>query len=145
MTEEKQRPKIGVGVYVIKDGKILFAQRHRNNAHAPGMWAPPGGHLEMNESWEECAEREVREETGVSISNIRFMTATNDIYPGENRHYVTLHMRADWRAGEAQNMEPDKAEKVEWLDWHNLPEPLMTACSNFRKNGYNPLHFIDNK
>ncbi|TSC62841.1 MAG: 7,8-dihydro-8-oxoguanine triphosphatase [Parcubacteria group bacterium Athens0416_74] len=138
---EVQRPKVGLGVYIVKDGKVLFCQRHDQNKHAAGSWAPPGGHLEMNESWEECAAREALEETGVEIQNIRFMTATNDIYPEEHTHYVTLHMRADWKSGEGENREPDKAQKVEWRDWDNLPEPLMVACSNFKKNGYNPLNF----
>ena len=39
----ENRPKIGVGIIVIKDGKILFGKR--KNAHNEGSWSFPGGHL----------------------------------------------------------------------------------------------------
>lgn len=52
----------------------------------------PGGHLEVGESPEECAAREVEEETGLTIitDDIRFLTATNDVFEAEGKHYVTL-------------------------------------------------------
>ncbi|HLC69503.1 MAG TPA: NUDIX domain-containing protein [Patescibacteria group bacterium] len=54
---EDKRPKVGVGVFVFKDGKILFGQR-KNTGHGVGCWSLPGGHLEFNEGVESCAERE---------------------------------------------------------------------------------------
>ncbi|MBU0929712.1 MAG: NUDIX domain-containing protein, partial [Nanoarchaeota archaeon] len=57
--------RVGVGVYIIKDNKILFGKR--KGFHGSGTWCPPGGHLEFNESIEECAIREVMEETGIKI------------------------------------------------------------------------------
>ncbi|RLC15632.1 MAG: DNA mismatch repair protein MutT, partial [Deltaproteobacteria bacterium] len=55
------RPLIGVAAIVIKDKKVLLGKR--KNAHGAGTWAFPGGHLEYKESIEECAKREVFEET----------------------------------------------------------------------------------
>lgn len=49
----------------------------------------PGGHLEYGESFAECAKREVLEETGLKVGNIKFLVATNDIF-GEGKHYVTI-------------------------------------------------------
>lgn len=49
----------------------------------------PGGHLEHGESFAETAAREVQEETGLEIGNIKFLTATNDVFP-EGKHYVTI-------------------------------------------------------
>jgi ADP-ribose pyrophosphatase YjhB (NUDIX family) len=59
-----------------------------------GTWALPGGHLESGESFETCAEREVLEETGLKISDVRFLTAVNSIMGDENKHYVTIFMGA---------------------------------------------------
>ena len=59
--KEEKRPKVGVGVFVFKDGKTLLGKR--KNAHGDGTWNPPGGHLEFNESIEQCAQREVLENT----------------------------------------------------------------------------------
>lgn len=63
-----ERPKVGIGVIVRKEGKVLLGKR--KNSHGAGSWAFPGGHLEYGESWEECARREVKEETGIAIKNM---------------------------------------------------------------------------
>lgn len=52
----------------------------------------PGGHLEFGESWEECARREILEETGLAVRDVRFLTATNDVFAAEKKHYVTIFM-----------------------------------------------------
>jgi 8-oxo-dGTP diphosphatase len=62
-----ERPKVGVGVFIIKDKKILMGKRI--NSHGEGTWSLPGGHLEFFETFEDCAKREVMEETGLKISN----------------------------------------------------------------------------
>jgi 8-oxo-dGTP diphosphatase len=65
--ENKNRPKVGIGVIIKKDNKILFGKR--KNAHGDGTWSFPGGHLEFGETWEECAMRETLEETGINVSS----------------------------------------------------------------------------
>lgn len=70
-----------MGVIIIKDGKVLFGQRL--NDHGAGSWSVPGGHLERNETWEDCGKRETKEETGLEIANLRFVAATNDIFKRE--------------------------------------------------------------
>lgn len=132
-----ERPGVGLGVYIRKDGKILLGLR--KSAHGFGKWCPPGGHLEMGETWEECSKRETFEETGLEIQNVRFVTATNDIFTESGKHYITLTMIADWKGGDASVMEPGKCEKWEWFEWENLPEPLMITVNNFKKTGYNPF------
>ena len=50
------------GALIIRDGKILFQRRADN-----GKWGLIGGLLEMNETYEEAALREIREETGLEV------------------------------------------------------------------------------
>jgi 8-oxo-dGTP diphosphatase len=133
----ENRPKIGVGVIILKDGKVLLGKR--KNAHGEGSWCCPGGHLEFNESWKECATRETLEETSLKIKNIRFATATNDIFPIEEKHYVTIFMLADYDSGELQIMEPEKCERWEWFNWEKLPEPLFIPEQNLIKQGFTPF------
>ncbi len=134
---ENKRPKVGIGVIVIKNGKVLLGKR--KGAHGEGSWSFPGGHLEFNESWEDCALRETKEETGIKIKNLRFGTATNDIFQAEKKHYITIFMLADYDSGEVKIMEPEKCERWEWFEWDNLPQPLFLPIQNLRKRNYNPF------
>lgn len=116
-------PKVGVGVFVFKDGKFLMGQRR--NAHGDGSWSVPGGHLEFGESWHETAQREVLEETGLKITNLRFGGVTNDYFPDEQKHYVTIWMLSDHLEGEPEIIEPDKYVELCWCDFDTLPQPLF--------------------
>lgn len=129
-------PKIGVGVIVNKDGKILMQQRR--NAHGDGTWSFPGGHLEWGESPEECAIRESREEMGIEIRDVKPAAFTNDIFSEEDKHYVTLFMTAKITSGEPRIMEPDKTTDMGWFAWDEMPEPLFLPVQNLKRQGYRP-------
>lgn len=133
----EQRPKVGVGVAVIRDGKVLVGKR--KNAHGEGTWAFPGGHLEYGETLEDCARREVAEETGLKITNIRHADFTNDIFVKEDKHYVTLYLVADCAHGEPEVKEPDKCEGWEWYAWEDIPKPIFLSMEHLIEQGYNPF------
>ena len=136
--QHKDRPKVGVGVIIIKDNKVLLGKR--KGAHGPGTWCFPGGHLELNEEVEDCAQRETQEETGITVKNVRRATAfTNDIHKSEGRHYITLFVISDYASGEAQVKEPEKCERWEWFSWDKLPEPLFLPIQNLMKQGFSPF------
>jgi 8-oxo-dGTP diphosphatase len=118
--------RVGIGVFVWKDGKFLMGQRL--GSHGENTWSVPGGHLELNESWEQCAKREVMEETGMNITNVRFLTATNDIFKKESKHYATIWVYSDWQSGAPAIIEPDKFIRMEWHDFKTLPAPLFEPC-----------------
>jgi 8-oxo-dGTP diphosphatase len=126
--EEKPRPKVGVGVMVFKDGKVLMGKR--KNSHGSGQWAPPGGYFEHGESFEGAVKREVKEESGIEIQNIRFLSLYNekDHMP---KHMVNIGFVADWKSGEPVVLEPEKCEGWEWYEVDNLPEPLFATVSNY--------------
>lgn len=124
-----ERPKVGVGVLIIKDSKILLGKR--KNAHGNGTWAPPGGHLEFGESLENCAKREALEETGIEIFNPQKLGFTNDVFVQENKHYVTIFMIANNFHGIPKTLEPDKCECWHWFYLDKLPENLFLSMKNF--------------
>ena len=80
----------------------------------PGSLGLPGGHLEFGESFEQCASREVEEETGLQLNPspaaIHLLTATNNLLSygnstgpqGSTAHYVTIFMLAHVRDPAAQ-------------------------------------------
>ena len=134
---EEKRPRVGMGVFVLKEGKFLLGKR--KNAHGEGSWCLPGGHLEFNEKLEDCAKREVMEETGVKIKNIRFSTITNDMFKEEGKHYITIFMLADWIEGKVKVMEPEKCEEWRWVTKDNLPKPMFLPLQNLLKRDFNLL------
>jgi 8-oxo-dGTP diphosphatase len=117
------RPFIGVAAFVCRDGKFLMQQR--KGAHGEGTWSTPGGHLEFGETFQECAAREVKEETGMEIQNVRIGTVTNDIFKDDNKHYVTIWLVSDWKSGEPSITEPDKCIDQRWINFESLPDPLF--------------------
>ena len=122
---EEQITKVGVGVMILKDGKVLLGKRR--NSHGAGEYAFTGGHLEYMESFEDCAKRETREECGIEIKNIRFNCVSN-VTSHKPKHYVHIGLVADWESGEPTVLEPEKRESWGWYDMSNLPEPLFDFC-----------------
>jgi 8-oxo-dGTP diphosphatase len=58
-----------MGVLVMRRGRVLLGRRR--GSHGEGYYAAPGGHIEFGESFEQAARREVREETGLEIADLR--------------------------------------------------------------------------
>lgn len=101
--------RVGVGV-LVRRGHQVYAGI-RSNSHGHSKLALPGGHLEWNETWIECAVREVQEEMGVELQSAQFFHATNDIMRDDHKHYVTIFMTGSL-ADDAvpENKEPEKCE-----------------------------------
>lgn len=117
------RPFVGTAVFVVRDGKFLFQQR--KGSHGEGSWSTPGGYLEFGETLEACAKREVHEETGMEISNIRIGGVTNDIFEQDGKHFITVWLVSDWESGEPAITEPEKCIEQRWVDFDSLPRPLF--------------------
>ena len=128
------RPLIGVAVIVIKNGRVLLGKR--KNSHGDGTWAFPGGHLEFGESIKDCARREIFEETGIQIENLRYGPYTNDIFEKEDKHYVTLFVLADYASGVATVKEPHKCEEWQWHHWPPQVKPHFLPIVNLLKQNY---------
>lgn len=133
---EARNPRVGVGVIVLRDGRVLLGLRR--GSHGAGTWALPGGHLEFGESVEACAAREALEETGLAIEQLRPGPFTNDVMQAEDRHYVTLFVVAGAATGEVELREPQKCERWAWFDWSDLPEPLFQPLQTLKRSGYAP-------
>jgi 8-oxo-dGTP diphosphatase len=121
--------RVGVAVIIMRQNTILLGERI--GAHGANTWATPGGHLEFGEAVEQCAIREVYEETGLNVSNITKLDFTNDIFSAENKHYITLYVKAEYKDGEPTLNEPNKCIQWRWCDIHNLPSPLFTSLKNY--------------
>lgn len=129
------RPKVGVAIIVIKDSRVLLGKR--TGSHGSGTWQFPGGHLEYGERVEDCAKRELFEETGLTIRHLRSGPYTNDFFKAEQKHYITLFVIADYDSGVLTVKEPKKCEKWAWFNWSQLPEPKFLPIRNLIKQNFN--------
>lgn len=121
------QPRVGVGIMVIKNNLVLLGERL--GSHGAGEYAWPGGHLEHLESFADCARREVKEETGMEIQNIKFLRLMNLIEYAP-KHYVDIALTAEWQSGEPKVLEPDKCRGWDWYHLDNLPEPLFFTITS---------------
>jgi 8-oxo-dGTP diphosphatase len=138
--EEHNQPRVGVGIMIFKEGKVLIGKR--KGSHGEGEYAWPGGHLEYMESFEECAKRETREEAGIEIENVRFLRLINSRdYPP--KHYVDIGLIAEWKSGEPRVMEPEKCESWGWYDPENLPQPLFKFLPSYFESLKTGRNFFD--
>ena len=118
--------RVGVGAFILSSSSSAqnptFLIGKRLGSHGAGTFALPGGHLEFGESPEECASREILEETGLEVKNLRFLTATNDVLRQDRKHYVTMFVVCERvsEEEEARVMEVDKCEGWEWSSWEEL-------------------------
>src|SRR6266704_3029054 len=121
--QHKQSANVGVSVLVRKGDRILLEKRE--HTHGAGTWGPPSGHIDYGETPEQAAIRETQEETGVSISDVKFRVFTNDVFEAEHKHYITLWFEARYVSGEPEVRAPEEESEVGWFTLGALPQPLF--------------------
>ena len=129
--------KIGIGILLLKDNKILLGHRcskvDTGGIYEPDSWCLPGGKQEYDETILECAKRETKEETNLDVNNLEVFGAGDDF--GKDRHFVTIYVLAKEYSGELKVTEPYKLDEWKWFDIDNLPDNLYPPSKNSIK-GY---------
>ncbi len=117
-------PKAAVGAVVIEEGKVLLIRR--KYPPKKGKWAIPGGSVNLGESLQAAAEREIMEETGLIIKAGE-PVHTFDLIERDPEgeilfHYVIVDLHGDYVSGDIQPADdvsdagwfaPDKIEGLE--------------------------------
>lgn len=124
-----ERPKVGIGIIIEnEEGQVLIGKR--KGSHSP-FYSIPGGHLELGETFEQAAIKEVLEETGLKIFSPRVICVTNnlDTFKIEGKHYISVTLFTKQFKGTPVVLEPDKCEGWEWLDPTAIPVPQFDASA----------------
>lgn len=119
--------EIAITALVRKDNKYLVLRRLKTLKRWPGMWTVPGGRLETTDyvdlpkdtdtSWynvlERTLKREVKEEAGIEITNVEYLTSIASIVEGKIPMLI-LSCVADYASGDI-TLEPDEADEFRWV------------------------------
>lgn len=116
---------VGAGVLLLDEQNRVLLQ-HRTDSHD---WSTPGGACELGESLEQTARRELLEETGLEVGELRLFTVLSGSeyyyrYPNGDEVYNVSAMYLGRYAGETLRLDPEETKDVQFFALDRLP-PLM--------------------
>jgi 8-oxo-dGTP diphosphatase len=114
------RPAVTVDAVLVSSGKsVLLIERGREPYK--GKWALPGGFIDMEESLETACLRELQEETGITINEVKQFKAFGAV--GRDPRHRTISVVFYAFVGEEQPaLAGDDAAKAKWFPLDELPE-----------------------
>lgn len=124
---ESNLHEVAITAIVVKKGKFLILRRDKTKLRFPGMWTVPGGKLEVTdyvglpkdtkEYWynvlEKTLAREVREEAGIKIENVQYLTSLATVHEDGNPSLV-ISCTADYKSGEIK-LQPEETDQYAWV------------------------------
>lgn len=115
---------ICVNMFVKKDGKFLMLKRSDKKKFAPDIVHPIGGKLELGENPLEGAHRELMEEAGIKVKNVRLEAVLHEIAPAqENRtDWLNFHFSGEYDSGEIKETEEGE---LFWLSPEEIKEQKL--------------------
>jgi ADP-ribose pyrophosphatase len=120
------QPQVAVGAVVIKNNHVLLVRRGKPPAQ--NQWAIPGGAVNLGETLQQAAEREILEETGVTVRAgaplYTFDVIRHDAHRRIQFHYVIIDLLAEYIEGEP--VAGDDAKDAQWVS----PKQLKTLDVN---------------
>lgn len=119
--------EVAITAIIVKDGRFLITRRAVTKKRFPGMWTVPGGKLETKDYlnlpkdtefyWynilEQVLRREVREETGIEIENIQYVTSLATVH-ADGAPSLVISCLADYVSGEIR-MQPEEVDQFAWV------------------------------
>lgn len=121
-TYDYPRPAVTVDLVLLSsEGEPRILLIRRRGEPFAGMWALPGGFIDMDESLEAAARRELYEETGVEVKRLEQLHTFGD--PGRDPRGRTISV-VYVSIVDAANVQPraaDDAAEVGWFPLHHLP------------------------
>ncbi len=108
-------PVVAVGAVVFNNGRVLLVRR--GQPPSDDLWAIPGGKVRLGESLQAAAEREILEETGLTVRAGR-PVHTFDVIERDDRgrvrfHYLIVDLRAEYAGGTVRA--GDDAREARWI------------------------------
>ncbi|WFD10208.1 NUDIX domain-containing protein [Tepidibacter hydrothermalis] len=114
----KQYPEPTVGAIIFNpEGKILLCKSHKWN----NQYVIPGGHIELGEKMEDALRREILEETGLHIYDIKLISLKESVYSNKfhsKKHFIFIDYTCKTDSTNVQLN--DEADGYEWVDLQEI-------------------------
>lgn len=125
-------------VFIRKDGKWLLMKRSPLKKYAPNKIHPFGGKIDPDENPYKAAVREVKEETGLSIKNLKLEAVVNELKPDDRspENWLIFHFSADYESGELLHTE--EGEVVYLTDKELVKANLFPSVEKIIRHIVNP-------
>lgn len=126
---------VNVEAAVVRDGEYLCIERSADEDHAAGLLAFPGGKVEQapgnTDTIEATARREVREEVGVDVGDVRYVRSRTFETDG-GTPCLNVVTRCEYEDGDARALDPEEVAAVHWLapgeiEDHEAAPPYLEA------------------
>ena len=125
--ENKYLHEVAITAIIVKDNKYLITRRSASKRRFPRMWTVPGGKLETDDYinlpkdtkdyWynvlEKVLRREVKEEVGLDIKNIVYVTSPATVHADSNPSLV-ISCLADYESGEV-TLQKEETDDFKWV------------------------------
>lgn len=122
---KKELKQIQVAIAIIRKGGKIFIQKRPNKGLMAGLWEFPGGKIEGDETEREALEREILEEIGISLKNIKLFKKIKHAYTS---YKVDLHcFEAEYQAGDIQLKSAIESKWVKPLELKKYPFPAANV------------------
>ncbi len=129
-----EAPRVAVGAVVFHQGQVLLVLRDQEPAK--GVWAIPGGSVNLGETLQAAAEREVLEETGLSIQAgeiiYTFEVIQRDAAGRVLYHYVILDLAAEPLNPDQALAAADDVSAAGWFSRTDLERPDLPVSDTTR-------------
>lgn len=128
MNQNQFLHEVAITAIIVKGERFLIIQRSKNKKRFPGLWTVPGGKLETSDYislpkdtkdyWynvlEKTLRREVKEEVGIEIDNIEYVTSLATIHSDQHPSLV-ISCLANYLEGEI-TLQKEEADNFAWVD-----------------------------
>ena len=141
----------GAVLFIFKDSKLLMQLRSDYNA-----WGLIGGSLELGETLEETAIRELKEETNLDVDELKFVRIlsgknTYREYPNGDKLYDITAIYTVTKYHGDLKINDNESKELKWFDINNLPDNLapitvnyLTKFNNLLQDAYDKYKNVDN-
>lgn len=141
-----KRVEIGhTAAVIIMNEKDQVLLSKRKVKEGEGMYCLPGGKREKGEKANKAAIRELKEELGLNITNLKYIETKKKRLSKLWEIMIFYTMLTNKQSSKIKNVEPNKTESIDWFDLNNLPKNMWEHNKQYLLESLKKINVLKNK